>query len=181
MRDRIELVCWTFLFALCLTCLGLLVSGGCKGPDAGARVLSTFEVAYTDGSGSTSSAFGGSYQMPYQQDPAFEGTGSADTDFHAWTFSIQPLAGLYDPQARTRESVDALYAAMMDREAAARAEREAAKAAELPFVEKSPEEPVEDLPWWKNAALLTGYATLAAAVIAGLVKGWALVKSAKKD
>ena len=178
-RLRIEMACWLILFGACLG-LMLMLAAGCRGPDAGARVLSTFGVAYTDGHGSTSNAFSGNVDQPYGQDPPFSGSGTADTNFHAWTFSIQPLAGVYDPQARTRESIDAIYSAMIARETAEKAER----AKLLPLVEHSPEpvkepEP-EGLPWWKNTALITGYATLAAALIAGAIKGWSMVKSKKE-
>lgn len=198
LRDRLELIGWGVLALAGFVCLILLI-GGCRGPDGGARLLDSIEVGYSDGGGRTHSAFSGMTELPYGQDPPFSGDSSGDYSMHAVTVSIRPFSGLYDPEARTRELIDAMYQAQLERDR---------KARELPFVEHAPEAAAagtanassglpggnaaaspppaphelshSDLPWWKDTALLIGYATILGAIVAGAIQGWKKVKTPKE-
>lgn len=203
MRDTEHI--WKTLAVAVLLLIAWAVSG-CRGPQAAERVLSTFTVAYTDGSGSTSGTHGGVLDNAYGADSSYSGGGSSDTDYSAWTFSIQPLVAMHDPHERTRESLDAMLADM-------RARDDSERAARLPFVESAPvtgvvtteatpasggsagsvtapaspvagavetrstnpgqsDAPATDLPWWKDAAILTMWAGIIAALVGGIVKFW---------
>lgn len=203
MRDQIrshitmlrdELGLWLTIVALCFVFLVILAS--CKGPDAGARVLSTFTVAYTDGSGT--STHGGTIDNPgYTPDSAY--SGSSDSDFHAWTFSISPLVAMHDPSARTRETLEQMLAELRYQKTEPVASGPAPASGGCPegsatgsaspvagVVEarstnpSQTDAPATDLPWWKDTALLIGYATVLGAIVAGIFQGWKRVKPVKE-
>lgn len=172
-RVRVELYCWVLLLVACLACT-LLLAAGCKSADV-AKTLSTTRVEYTNYDG----GFSGTQAAPY----SYPGHFSGDTSGDSIGVSIQPFAALYDEQKGTREAVERLYelAAENDRRNLERA----AIASQLPFVvpeapsiipPAAPEPPPApqhtDLPWWKDTALLIGYATIIGAIVAGMLKGW---------
>lgn len=137
-RDRIELIGWMALLSVCFACLFVLCTG-CSTPQQVKRTLSTMRVEYTDAHGTGSNTFGGNIDQPYGQDPPFSGTGESDSDWHAWSFSIQPLVALDDGQDRHLEATDRLYAATLRIADEAQKARELAVARELPLAEKDPE------------------------------------------
>ena len=165
---RAELGVWLLILALCV--VFLVVLGGCKADDTN-KVLSTARIEYTnyDGgfSGGSNGGYGGS---------RFSG----DTSGDSIGVSIAPLAFLYDESESTRGAIDKLYQ-LQETQAA---EAKKVKAAEIPFVVEAPapvvEPPKHELPWWQNATLMVGYATILGAIIAGIVKGWAMVKAKKE-
>lgn len=82
----------SIIFTLTLAFLVVMLLVGCTTPQA-RHVLSTFRITYGTGSGSYTST--GGFKT---SEDVLRGSMDGDYEGHMWLFSIDPLAGLYQPE-----------------------------------------------------------------------------------